>query len=312
MSGMFDGALTTEGAGIATTAEFCVLASGSSGNCSVLAVTVNGVRRICLIDLGLSPRRTRRLLHERGLDFHQVDDCLITHLDHDHFHQGWVSGTPHHAAMRLHTRHEARAGRFGLFGRPPRVFEQSFQLGCGATVQAMVAAHDEAGVVAFRIDLPGSAVGGAGGTRPASLGFATDLGHVTDGLIELMRGVDVLAIESNYCPTMQAESGRPWFLRQRIMGGSGHLSNHECLEAIHRIEPREHVVLLHLSRECNCPDLVASLHEGCDYTLTITSQARPSRWVRIGRATVSNRGTVAPTPPTLPTHASPPLATMPP
>ncbi|XOV75295.1 MAG: hypothetical protein ACFHWZ_18080 [Phycisphaerales bacterium] len=51
-------------------------------------------------------------------------------------------------------------------------------------------------------------------------------------------GVDVLAIESNYCRDMQVASDRPEFLKSRIMDGSGHLSNDECLDAVHAISPR--------------------------------------------------------------------------
>lgn len=129
-----------------------------------------------------------------------------------------------------------------------------------------------------------------------SIGFATDLGRVTPELVKLFKGdgsgggaveggvrggVDVLAIESNYCPRMQAASGRPGFLIERITGGRGHLSNHQAAEAIRAIEPREHVVLLHLSRQCNDVGLVASLHEGSDYHVTISSQDVPTRWVPI-------------------------------
>ena len=76
------------------TAELCVLASGSAGNCSVLTFAREGVRRACLIDLGLSPRRTVRLLGALGLALHHIDDVVLTHLDTDHFHAGWAKALP--------------------------------------------------------------------------------------------------------------------------------------------------------------------------------------------------------------------------
>jgi len=92
-----------------------------------------------------------------------------------------------------------------------------------------------------------------------SVGFATDIGRVSDGLVDLLRGVDLLAIESNYDRGMQLDSARPKFLKDRIMGGRGHLSNEECVEAVRAIafpdEPAQ-VVLIHLSRECNHPEVV--------------------------------------------------------
>src|SRR5207237_1874511 len=113
----------------------------------------------------------------------------------------------------------------------------------------------------------------------AALGFVTDLGHMPGTLIDHLRAVDVLAIESNYCPRLQQSSGRPWFLKRRITGGRGHLSNEQCAAAVSEIRPRSHVVLLHLSRECNHPSLAAGAHDGAPYALTLSHHERPTPWV---------------------------------
>jgi phosphoribosyl 1,2-cyclic phosphodiesterase len=254
-----------------------VLASGSAGNCSVLEAGPAGDRRLCLIDAGLSPRKTRRLLEEMGRSLDQVEDVVVTHLDHDHFHAGWATALPGRALLRLHRRHLGRAERSGLLHRRTEPFDcapgGSFHVqGLDAAFSPMLASHDSLGVAAFRIEF--AALG-------SSLGFATDVGRVPVRLIEHLAGVDVLAIESNYCPDMQASSGRPEYLKRRIMDGSGHLSNQQCLDAVHEIRPREHVVLLHLSRQCNRPELVAELHAGADYALTISTQDQPTRWVKL-------------------------------
>lgn len=265
-------------------AFLCVLASGSSGNCSVLALRRDGRTRFLLIDLGLSPRRTVSMLAAAGLAMHQLDGALVTHLDHDHLYAGWRVQMPAHAPVRMHERHAASLtlGARDRWRITP--FDGAFLLDPDVLVRPLSLAHDELGVSSFRIDL-------GLGPSPASLGFATDLGRVPMSLLDLMgarddrsqEAVDVLAIESNYCPAMQRASSRPELLKQRIMGGHGHLSNQEALAAILQIEPRDHVVLLHLSRQCNDPAVVASLHAGADYALTITCQHRASRWVRIGR-----------------------------
>lgn len=260
-------------------AALCVLASGSSGNCSVLAIRRRSVTRVVIIDLGLSPRRTFAMLSKLGFGPQHIDCCLVTHLDADHFQPTWLSKLPAHATIRMHERHAREL--VGTLGEPAagRVssFVDSFDLDPGVRVHPLLMSHDELGVATFRIDLS-SAGGGV-------LGFATDLGHVTADLIDHMRssgGVDVLAIESNYCPRMQVASDRPEYLKRRIMGGSGHLSNQQAAEAVAAIEPKDHVVLLHLSRECNRPVLAAEPHEGADYALTIASQYEHSRWVSIG------------------------------
>lgn len=267
-------------------AHLCVLASGSAGNCSVLVMRRRGQARAILLDLGLSPRKTFRLLAEMGLGPHQLDGALVTHLDTDHVHAGWRTQMPAHARVHMHIRHadRARDGRWCVAG-----FEGGFSLDPDVRVLPLMMSHDEEGVATFRIEFTGDL---APARTPVALGFATDLGHIDARLVDHFRGgggepeaeapVDVLAIESNYCPVMQHASGRPDYLKQRIMGGHGHLSNQEALSAVLQIEPRDHVVLLHLSRECNDPSVVASLHAGADYALTITSQEQPSRWVRIG------------------------------
>lgn len=260
-------------------AYLCVLASGSSGNCSALVLRRNGTVRAILIDAGLSPRRTFRLLAERGIRPDMLDDVLVTHLDSDHFHSGWRRQMPAHCRVRMHGRHAAIAARLGGTWRLTP-FEEGFDLDPDVRVSPLLMSHDDLGVASFRVDLSGPL--SLDGEATVSLGFATDLGHIHARLVEHLDRVHVLAIESNYCPVMQHASTRSAALKQRIMGGSGHLSNQEALSAALQIEPREHVVLLHLSRECNDPAIVASLHAGADYALTITSQQVPSRWVRIG------------------------------
>jgi phosphoribosyl 1,2-cyclic phosphodiesterase len=139
------------------------------------------------------------------------------------------------------------------------------------TLEPILLSHDELGVAAFRFSLP------CGGT----LGFATDLGRVTDELVDHLRGVDVLAIESNYCPVMQAGSPRPEFLKRRITGGAGHLSNEECAVAVARAEPVSEVVLLHLSRQCNTPELASAGHAGAPYRLSLAAQDEATDWIWI-------------------------------
>lgn len=319
--------------------RLAILASSSSGNCAVLQWSLRTGSSCCLIDLGLSPKRTRAGLRHLGLEIDCVDHVLLTHLDADHWHDGWSTGLPARTTLRMHRRHHDHARRHSALPVRVEQFTECFDLSPSVRVTPVVMSHDELGVSSFRIefdlsedgaawpparrDLPGKPLGSiappprltaaaippaaeppslfpAPVVRPlnvsdhraspaaprtgpvASLGYATDLGHVPARLTTLMAEVDVLAIESNYCPRMQAASSRPEFLKRRIMGGSGHLSNQQCAAAVEAIRPREHVVLLHLSRECNQPSLAAEHHAGADYAITIASPDTPTRWVRVG------------------------------
>jgi len=247
-----------------------VLASGASGNCSVLRTP----GATFLIDAGLSPRRTLGYLAEMGLDPADLDGILLTHLDSDHFHLGWPRALPAGVPVYVHATHLRQARARGLPRDAGTPFGEVIDLAPDLCARAILSAHDQLGTAAFRFQFP----------TGACLGFATDLGSVSDTLVEHLGGVDVLAIESNYCPRMQVESDRPEFLKERVMGGSGHLSNQECARLVAEIGPRSHVVLLHLSRQCNDPTLAARLHARQPYRLTVSSQTEPTPWIEIHSA----------------------------
>lgn len=244
-----------------------VLASGSAGNCSILQTPHTKI----LIDAGLSPRRTRGLLEDNGLALSDLDAILLTHLDRDHFHVGWAKGLPTGLPVFVHETHATHARDRGLPRFACETFRDEIGLSTDYALFTTLSAHDTLGTSAFRFDF----------TTGASLGFATDLGGLTDELAAHLDGVDVLAIESNYCPRMQADSDRPAFLKARVMGGSGHLSNQECAQLVAEVGPREHVVLLHLSRQCNTPTLAARLHARKPYALTLAHQTEPTAWIDI-------------------------------
>lgn len=263
-----------------TRLSLCVLASSSGGNCSALIHGEGRTRRVTLIDCGLSPRKTRLFLKTLGLDIDHIDNIILTHLDSDHCHTSWITAMPRHARFRIHKNHRNRAKREGFLHRRTEIFEESpFELPDSSRVTPVMLSHDELGVAAFRIDCNASSGGDA--SACGSLGYATDLGRVTDDLVRTLTGVDVLAIESNYCPDMQLASDRPDFLKQRIMNGSGHLSNEECRDAVRAIAPRRDVVLLHLSRQCNSHERAASFHANASYRLTVAAHDRPTTLISV-------------------------------
>jgi phosphoribosyl 1,2-cyclic phosphodiesterase len=266
--------------------ELCVLGSGSGGNCSVLRSPGGAM----MIDCGLGPRVVGRRLHAAAdrlpVAVDDVTAVCLTHLDHDHFNPNWVATLAKreiavwcHASRADDVRY--RAGR----AIDVRTFEcgEAFEPVPGVRVRAVACAHDREGSHAFRLD-------GFGG----SIGYATDLGHVPAGLLDAFCNVDLLAIESNYDRQMQVDSPRPFFLKSRIMNGSGHLSNAEAYAAVRELFDRcersgkcgpRHVVLLHRSRECNCPDLLRKFF-GRDRRigrrLTLSHQDEPTSWLRAG------------------------------
>jgi phosphoribosyl 1,2-cyclic phosphodiesterase len=260
--------------------SLCVLGSGSAGNCTLLALGAGAGARYVLIDAGLSPRRTRQRLAPLGIGLEDVSDVLLTHVDHDHFHPGWRNGRASLLpwTWRARRRHLRQARAAGLPARATAAIAGSLELAPRTRVETVALPHDELGTTGFVID--------HGGTR---LGFATDLGRVPRALLRSFDRLDALALESNYDPPLQLGSGRPEMLKRRIMGGLGHLSNEQSLEAVLDIAARGdlgHVVLLHLSRQCNDPTIVRDLYarRAPDLLgrLTITNQYEPTPVLHVG------------------------------
>jgi len=206
-----------------------------------------------------------------------VDEVLLTHLDTDHCNAALLSALGGGVRVYVHERHHRRldigsscAARVIPFGN------SAFALNESLRVHATLLSHDQLGVACFRLTSEKS-------DGSPSIGYATDLGKVTRRLTDHLAGVDVLAIESNYCPKMQLASDRPAFLKRRIMGGSGHLSNEQSAQAVRTIRPKQHVVLLHLSRQCNTPEEAATFHAKSNYALTVAHHERPTHIITVAR-----------------------------
>jgi phosphoribosyl 1,2-cyclic phosphodiesterase len=262
--------------------ELCVLGSGSAGNSSVVR-TPGGVM---LIDAGLGPRTVAQRMKGLGVGVADISAICLTHLDRDHFNLNWV-GTILKLGIRVFCHEQRRrpllqlAAVEGLHSLVEPFDAHPFEPLPGLAVRPVSLAHDAEGSHGFCLV-----------TADHRMGFATDLGRVPDGLIDCFEGVDLLAIESNYDPVLQRGSGRPWFLVQRIMGGRGHLSNEQALDAVKRIVARTqtnhgklpaHVVLLHRSRECNCPQLLRDLFSRDSRIaprLVLAEQYERTAWLR--------------------------------
>ena len=232
--------------------SLCILGSGSLGNCALVTLNGAGEPRHLLIDAGLAPRATARRLGPLGVDLGSIDEILLTHTDSDHLHPGWVFHRRHRIRWRLHRRHVSAALRCGLRVRAMAPFEGPFALGGGTSVEPVPLPHDQLGSTGYLIE-----------HRGTRLLFATDLGRVTTPLRDRLAGLSALAIESNYDRHLELASPRPPFIKNRIMGGLGHLSNEQALEAACTASAQgdlEHLVLLHLSRQCNEPRLLRRLY----------------------------------------------------
>jgi phosphoribosyl 1,2-cyclic phosphodiesterase len=96
-----------------------------------------------------------------------------------------------------------------------------------------------------------------------TIGVFTDLGIACGQLVRYFRQCHAAFLEANYDEDMLENGGYPYHLKKRIRGGSGHLSNTQALEVFtsHRPAFMSHLLLSHLSRNNNDPQLVQSLFD---------------------------------------------------
>lgn len=255
--------------------ELCILASGSGGNASI----VRSPTGVLLIDAGIGPRAFARRLDGTGVQLSDVSALCLTHLDGDHFVPAWANAlTQLQIPVFCHVNKSADL----VLGHPElvplirRFDETRFSPIDGWDCEPVAFSHD-------RLGSHGFVISGFG----YRIGFATDLGRVPRYFFERFRDLDCIALESNYDPDMQATSSRPMFLQRRITGGHGHLSNSQAFAAICKVldgsrRLPDHIVLLHRSLECNCPDLVQKLFASDPRIaprLTLAQQHERSPWL---------------------------------
>ncbi len=225
------------------------LQSGSNGNC--LYVEAAGVR--LLFDAGISGKCAESRLASHGIDIRDVNALLISHDHTDHIsHSGIFQrkyGMPVHVTKRTLSAAEQRKKLGKLHTvchfRPGSVLDFG-----GVRVETVPTTHDATEGVGFVVD---------DGT--SRLGILTDLGHVFEGLSNVVSTLDAVFIESNYDPRMLAQGPYPAYLKARISGASGHISNAECARLIlDHGRGLKWACLGHLSEQNNRPDIAIATH----------------------------------------------------
>ena len=229
------------------TMRLCSIASGSSGNC----IYVGSETTHLLVDVGISGRRTESGLDSLGITGRDLDGILITHEHADHINGLGVMarkyGVPVYATKGtinaiLSTRNLGKIDA-SLFHEIQE--DQKFTIK-DLTVDPMRISHDAAQPVAYRIAY--------GGRR---VGICTDLGVYNDYTVECLKGMDAVLLEANHDVNMLQVGPYPYYLKQRILGERGHLSNENSGRLLSRIlhDGLRTIILGHLSKENNLPEL---------------------------------------------------------
>ncbi|MES2399452.1 MAG: MBL fold metallo-hydrolase [Pseudomonadota bacterium] len=255
--------------------RFKNLGSGSTGNATLIEAMGLLPFRL-LVDCGLGIRQLEARLAEAGLKLTDIHAIFITHEHSDHVGcvrslslryriPVWMSrGT--HAATGL-ADFEGRL-HFARDGCP-------VDLG-GLELTPFAVPHDA------REPLQISCTDGS-----TKLAVVTDLGHATQHVLDHLRGCDALVLECNHDSDMLAQSAYPFFLKRRVSGDLGHLSNAAAAEIAKSVlhKKLKHLVAAHLSLQNNIPGLVRRSMSAAlgwaEEDLVIADAANGTPWLQV-------------------------------
>lgn len=225
-----------------------ILASGSSGNATLLETE----RTRLLIDAGLGKKETLKRLAALGVPADRLDGVLISHEHADHCN-GMAQLSRHWRAPVFITEQTLEAIRRCLPERKSKRLDRIEPIAAGRRYQigdievnVFAIPHDAAEPVGFSFRTNGS-----------KFALVTDLGYLPELVKHHLRDCDCLMLESNHDVDMLKVGPYPWYLKQRVMSRTGHLSNHAVSEFLADGDGFDgrarYLVLAHLSEQNNNP-----------------------------------------------------------
>lgn len=227
--------------------RLCSIASGSSGNCIYVGSDCAHV----LVDVGISKKRIEEGLRSIDMDVRDMDGILITHEHSDHMKGLGVMSRKYHLPIYA-TRGTIEAiQEMASVGRMPEGLfheiqeDEEFQIK-DLTVRPFHISHDAAQPVGYRLNC-----------KEQSVGIATDMGTYDDYTVRNLQKLDALLLEANHDVRMLQVGSYPYYLKRRILGNQGHLSNENAGQLLCRLlhDRLKAVFLGHLSKENNYEQL---------------------------------------------------------
>lgn len=219
------------------------LNSGSNGNCYYIGNQHEAV----LVDAGISCRETERRMKKLGLDMAMVKAIFISHEHSDHI--TGIAGLSKKFRLPVYiTNNTFRSAKIPIEESLMKSFKPYHPVTIGSlSVVPFPKFHDAADPHSFMVEQDG-----------IRIGVFTDIGASCQHVIKHFKQCNAAFLESNYCENMLEKGSYPYYLKQRIRGGHGHLSNVQALELFnkHKGNQLTHLILSHLSKNNNKPELV--------------------------------------------------------
>ena len=227
--------------------RICSIASGSSGNCIYVGTESTHV----LVDVGISGKKVEEGLNAIDMTSRDMDGILITHEHSDHMKGLGVLARKYGLPIYA-TRGTIEAiCRMSSVGKLPEGIFREIQEDIPFQIKDMVIKpfqipHDAAQPVGYRLE-----------HENKSIGIATDLGKYDEYIVGKLQNLDALLLEANHDIRMLQVGSYPYYLKQRILGDKGHLSNENAGRLLCRLlhDHLKAVLLGHLSKENNYEEL---------------------------------------------------------
>ena len=232
-----------------------------------------------LIDAGISPRQVALRLQQKHCSPDNIDALLLTHDHSDHAR--YVAKVCRRFQLPLYATAKTRSAitrNQTLDSVTVNCFSagDSFVVG-DLMIHSVPTPHDAIDGVAYVLE-----------HEDCRLGVLTDLGHVFHGLREVLESLDAVIIESNYDEDMLDTGPYPEFLKQRIRGKGGHLSNLDSAKLLHQCgtDKLQWICLCHLSEENNSTDTAIRVHQnwlGEQYPIYVARRRDASSIMKLRR-----------------------------
>jgi phosphoribosyl 1,2-cyclic phosphodiesterase len=256
--------------------RFRSLGSGSTGNAALVEATSGGRTSRLLIDCGFGLKQLDLRLAKAGLAAGDIDAIFVTHEHGDHIGCAHTLSRRNRIPVWMSEGTWLATGGRDFEGRLNLARDDSeFAVG-DIAVQPFTVPHDAREPLQLRC---------SDGAR--TLGVLTDLGHATAHVLSRLSGVHALLLEFNHDSELLANSAYPAFLKLRVGGRHGHLSNTAAADIARAVrhEGLRHVVAAHLSEQNNRPEIVRRLMAdalgGHEAEMLTASASEGSPWLDV-------------------------------